>query len=215
MNTKMFRNREEGALQLAQALKGRELSDPLVLGIPRGGVITAAILAQELGAEMDIVLVRKLRHPFQPELAIGAVDEEGHGHLNMEASTVGGFDEDYLRREKEQRTEELKTRRDMFRAIRPAASMEGRSVILTDDGIATGSTMLAAVHVVKSRHPHKVIVAVPVAPPSTVEELRHQCEVVCLASPESFQAISQFYEDFSTVEDEQVCRVLSEFAPVA
>lgn len=214
MDTKPFRNREDAARQLAQELKGRELRDPLVLGIPRGGVITAATLAHELNAEMDVVLARKLRHPLQPELAIGAVSEEGEVHLNRDAAA--GVSEEYLRQEKERRMTELQSRRDMFRSIRPAASLEGRSVIVTDDGIATGSTMFAALEVFKAHHPHEVIVAVPVAPPSTVEELRPHCdEVICLMAPEWFMAIGQFYEDFSPVEDEEVCAVLSKFVPAA
>jgi putative phosphoribosyl transferase len=214
MATNTFHNREDGARQLAQELKGLKLHDPLVLGIPRGGVITAATLAHELNAEMDVVLVRKLRHPLQPELAIGAVSEDGEGFLTMEPESAGGFDEEYLRQEKAQRFAELKTRRDMFRAIRPAASIKGRSVIITDDGIATGSTMLAAIQIVKSHEPHEVIVAVPVVPPNTLEELRPQCDqVICLMSPSSFMAIGQFYEDFTPVEDEEACHVLGEFAP--
>jgi putative phosphoribosyl transferase len=211
MESETFRDREDAARQLAQELKGLELRDPLVLGIPRGGVITAATVAHELNAEMDVVLVRKLRHPLQPELAIGALSEDGQSILNPE--TTGGFDENYLRREKEERFAELKSRRDMFRGIRSAASMEGRSVIITDDGIATGSTVFAAVRVVKAHNPHEVIVAVPVAPPSTLKELGPQCDrVVCLMSPESFMAIGQFYDDFAPVEDEQACAVLGEFA---
>lgn len=211
---KTFRNRKDAGRQLAQALQSRKLHDALVLGIPRGGILTAAALAHELGAKLDVILVRKLRHPMQPELAIGAVDEDGQGYLNIEASTAGGFDEEYLRREKEQRLHELKERREMFRAMRPVAPMRGRSVIITDDGIATGSTMLAAVQIVKGHDPHEVIVAVPVAPPSIVEELHNACDdVVCLLSSGSGMAISQFYDDFAPVEDDQVCQVLSSHAP--
>jgi len=214
MEFKTFRDREDAARQLAQEVKRLELHDPLVLGIPRGGVITAATLARELNAELDVVLVRKLRHPLQPELAIGAISEDGQAFLNPEREVAGDFSEDYLRQEQEQRFAELKARREMFRAVRPMATMEGRSVIITDDGIATGSTMQAAIQVVKAHDPREVIVAVPVAPPSTLDELRPRCDhVICVASPLSFFAIGQFYDDFTAVEDEQACAVLSQFAP--
>jgi putative phosphoribosyl transferase len=212
--TRTFLNREEGGHLLAEELQGRALRDPLVLGIPRGGVVTAAAIAHDLGAELDVVLVRKLRHPMQPELAIGAIDEDGKGYLNVEPSLAGGFDEEYLRREKELRWQELKDRREFFRAIHSAAPMQGRSVIITDDGIATGSTMLAAVQVVKAHQPYEVIVAVPVASPSSVQDLRAACdEVVCLASPENFFAIGQFYEDFTPLTDDQVRQLLCTSAP--
>lgn len=211
MKSTSFLNREDAARQLAQELKRREFRDPLVLGIPRGGVVTAATLAHELNAEMDVVLVRKLRHPLQPELAIGALSEDGEVHLNSEV--VAGVGEDYLQKEKERRFEELKDRRDMFRSVRPAAPIEGRSVIVTDDGIATGSTMLAALQIVRSHQPYQLIVAVPVAPPSSLDELRAHCDdVVCLMAPTSFLAIGQFYEDFAPVEDDQVCAMLRDFA---
>jgi len=205
MAVRAFRNREDAAGQLAQELKALELHDPLVLGIPRGGVIVAAKLAHELDADMDVALARKLKHPMQPELAIGAVAEDGQVYLNP--------DEDYVNEERQGRFAELKERRDALRLIRPAAPMEGRSVIVTDDGVATGSTMFAALHVVRARKPHELIVAVPVAPPSTLEELRAQCDrAICLTSPEWFFAIGEFYDEFLPVEDEEVAATLREFA---
>lgn len=214
MEAQIFQNREDAARQLAAALRDRELRDPVVLGIPRGGVVTACVLAGELGAECDVVLARKLRAPHQPELAIGAVAEDGEVYLSPHAGKVPGVDDDYLAQERDERHGELDQRRRMFRDIRPAAALEGRSVIVTDDGIATGSTMLAAVEILKRKGPHELIVAVPVAPPGRLNDIRRRCDyVVCLQTPESFMAIGQFYQDFDQVQDDQVKDILKRFAP--
>ena len=207
----MFRNREDAALQLAQRLKARKLKDPVVLGIPRGGVVTAAILARELGAELDVVLSRKLRAPYQPELAIGAIGEDNEVYLNSFARKAAGVTEAYIREERDHQIAEITRRSKLFRAARPPVDVTGRSVIVTDDGIATGSTMLAALHVLGAQKPHEIIVAVPVAPPETIERFRPYCSrVECLLTPGDFQAISQFYEDFQQVEDEEAVRLLRE-----
>ncbi len=207
----MFRNREDAALQLAKRLQARKLKDPVVLGIPRGGVVTAAILARELGAELDIVLSRKLRAPFQPEFAIGAIGEDGEGYLNAFAREASGATETYIREERDHQIAEIARRSKLFRAVKPPADVTERTVIITDDGIATGSTLLAALHVLSAQKPHEIIVAVPVAPPETLESLRPRCShVECLLTPRDFEAISQFYEDFQQVEDEQVIRLLRE-----
>src|SRR3989304_1864618 len=163
--TIMFADREDAARQLAEKLKDLKLHDPLVLAIPRGGVATGAVLARELHADLDVVLSRKLRAPYQPELAIGAIGEDGEVYLNhgMEAATGGA--QAYLAQEREHQVGEIVRRQKLFRAVRPQAPVAGRSVILTDDGIATGATMIAALHVVKAQQPRETIVAVPVAPP--------------------------------------------------
>lgn len=205
----MFRNREDAARRLAEALKNRALKDPLVLAIPRGGVITGAVLAHELGAELDVVLSRKLRAPGQPELAIGAISEDGRVYLNHHAQEFLEEFKEYLAQEQEFQHAEIERRKRLFRGVRPQASAEGRSVIVTDDGIATGSTMIAALQALKRHHPLEVIVAVPVAPPDRLEEIEKWCdEVVCLYAPEEFRAIGQFYQDFTQVEDEQVLALL-------
>jgi putative phosphoribosyl transferase len=205
----MFHDREDAARRLAAKLRDRKLHNPLVLAIPRGGVVTGAVLAQELGAELDIVLSRKLRAPDQPEFAIGAISEDGHIYLNPRVSDLFGPSEDYLDQERSHQLAEIARRKKLFRAVRPKASMAGRSVIVTDDGIATGSTMIAALQVVKTQKPGELIVAVPVAAPDRLEEIRRWCDdVVCLHSPETFWAIGQFYDDFSQVEDEEVVEML-------
>lgn len=201
----MFENREAAARQLAVKLKVRKFHDPLVLAIPRGGVVTGAILAEELCAELDIVLSRKLRAPYQPELAIGAVSENGEVYLDPTISTMVELPPGYLEREKEHQISEIARRKNLYRSVKQQASLKGRSVIVTDDGIATGSTMIAALKVARAMNPRELIVAVPVAPPDRLEEvLRHCNEVVCLLIPPYFRAIGQFYFDFTQVEDEEV-----------
>jgi len=210
----MFRNREDAARRLAVKLKARELHDPLVLAIPRGGVVVGAELAQELGADLDVVLSRKLRAPGQPEFAIGAICEDGRVYLNKTVEGFLGSMEEYLEQEGGYELSEIARRKKLFRAIRPQAPIEGRSVIVTDDGIATGSTMIAGLQTIKARNPGEVIVAVPVASPDRLEEVRRWCDdVVCLLAPEDFWAIGQHYEDFTQITDDEVVELLREFAP--
>ena len=205
----MFKNREDAALQLAGRLKSRTLRDPVVLGIPRGGMVTAAVLARELGAELDVVLSRKLRAPYQPELAIGAIGEDGEIYLNSFAREMPGVTDAYILHERDRQIAEIERRGTLFRAVKPSVEVAGRSVIVTDDGIATGSTMLAALHVLSVRKAHEIVVAVPVAPPDALTALRPQCShIECLLTPESFAAISQFYADFQQVEEAEVVRLL-------
>ncbi len=208
----MFMDREDAALQLARRLRAGTLKDPVILAIPRGGVVTGAVLARELGAELDVVLARKLRAPYQPELAIGALGEDGELYIADFAHEVMGVNDAYLARERDHQAAEIEARRQRFRAVRPPADVAGRSVIVTDDGVATGSTMLAALHVLKTRGPHEVIVAVPVAPPDTVARLRPYCDrVECLVEPAYMGGISAFYADFEQVEDAEALRLLGEY----
>lgn len=209
----MFRDREDAARQLAIPLQQRTLRNPLVLAIPRGGVVTGAVLARELHADLDVVLSRKLRAPDQPELAIGAIAEDGEIYLNPYARELDLSDV-YLEEEKQRQMAEIARRQKLFRNVLPAALVTGRSVILTDDGIATGSTMIAALHIVKGQQPHEVIVAVPVAPPDRLQEIRQLCDdLICLMAPNYFMAVGQFYESFLQVENDQVVTILKDFAP--
>jgi predicted phosphoribosyltransferase len=209
----MFRDREDAGRQLAARLKGRKLTNPLILAIPRGGIVTGAVLARELGGELDVVLSRKLRAPGQPELALGAIAETGEIYLNHYAEQYRDALQEHLAEERTHQLGEIARRQKLFRAVRPPPRMAGRSVIVTDDGIATGSTMIAALKVLQGKQPQEVIVAVPVASPDRLEEVGRHCdEVVCLLAPEFFWAIGQFYEDFTQVEDDQVVALLREFA---
>jgi len=206
-----FRDREDAARQLAEHLKGRALHDPLVLGVPRGGVVTGAVLARELGAELDVVLSRKIGAPFQLEYAIGAVAEDGGLVLNSDAQEMPGVTAAYLEAARRTQLDEIGRRRELIRAVRPASRITGRSVIVTDDGIATGSTVIAALRTARERHPLELILAVPVAPPDRLDEVRKYCDdVICLSAPDDFHAVGQFYDDFSPVEDEEVVRLLRE-----
>ncbi|HVX64110.1 MAG TPA: phosphoribosyltransferase family protein [Pirellulales bacterium] len=209
----MFRDRADAAQQLAKKLRRRTFRNPLVLAIPRGGVATGAVLARELGADLDVVLARKLRAPYQPELAIGALSEAGEVYLNHHADEALGITEEYLAEERQRQLGEIARRKRLFRQVKPQEPIAGRSVIVTDDGIATGSTMIAALQMIKAQHAHETIVAVPVASPDRLVAVRQWCdEVVCLLAPETFWAIGQFYRDFSQVEDEEVVEILREFA---
>jgi predicted phosphoribosyltransferase len=183
------------------------------VAIPRGGVVVGAVLAEELGAHLDVVLSRKLRAPGHPEVALGAISERGLVYLNEDVSSAAGPEDEYLRTESRWQLEEIARRSRVYRAIRPLAPVEGRSVIVTDDGIATGSTMIAALQVAREQHPQELIVAVPVAPPDRLEEVAHWCDqIICLAAPESFRAVGEFYGDFGQVDDEVVITLLRRFA---
>jgi predicted phosphoribosyltransferase len=206
-----FRDRADAARQLAGRLKGRDLRDPLVLAIPRGGVVTGAVLARELGAELDVVLSRKLRAPYQPEYALGAIAENGQVTLNPDAWAAAGVSDEYLEAEQEHQLAEIRRRKKLVRGVRPAAAVTGRSVIVTDDGIATGSTMIAALQAVRAQHTHELIAAAPVAAPDRLAEVRRWCDdAVCLLAPAVFWAIGEFYDQFDAVEDDEVLRLLRE-----
>lgn len=211
----MFRDRNDAGLQLARKLRSRELSHPVVLAIPCGGLTIGAILARELGAELDIVLARKLRAPGQPQLALGAVSEGGQLQLNHFAGDVADVTPRYLAQEQRQQMAEIARYQELFHEVRSPLQLSGRSVILTDDGIATGSTMMAALSAVKARNPREVIVAVPVASVESARALariRAQCdEFVCVYSPPLFWGIEEYYADFSPVPDEQAVELLRSF----
>jgi putative phosphoribosyl transferase len=209
----MFRNREDAGLQLAQQMKGRALHDPLVLAIPRGGVPIGVVLARQLGADLDIVLSRKLRAPGQPELAVGAISEDGRTFLNEHGRRLVPQFNDYLMDERQHQLAEIAHRKALVRSVQPKASIADRTVIVTDDGIATGSTLLAALNTVRLQNPRELIVAVPVASPDRLDVIREHCDALyCLRSPPDFRAIGCYYEDFQAIADEEVVRLLREFA---
>lgn len=204
----MFRNREQAAQLLAQRLARYRGKNPLVLAIPRGAVPMARIIADELQGELDVVLVRKLRHPQQQELAIGSIDEVGHAFLSDYARQLE-IPESYLEAEKREQLDILKQRRHLYTHDRPSINPTERTVIVVDDGIATGSTVIAALHLLRTKKPAKLIVATAVAPATTIEKIRpYADEIVCLEIPWEFYAVGQFFEDFSQVSDEEVCQIL-------
>ena len=206
----IFRNREQAARLLAEKLTAYKGKNPLILAIPRGAVPMAKLIAEALGGEFDVVLVRKLGAPGNPEFAIGAIDETGWAYLGPYAA-MAGADSGYIERIKAQELATIRKRRAQYSPLHPPIDPQGRIVIVIDDGLATGSTMLAALHALRSRAPQKLVCAVPVAPPDTLEKVGEKSdEVVCLHAPENFQAVGQFYADFGQVEDEEVIALLSE-----
>jgi len=205
----MFRDRADAGERLALRLKKRSLIHPLVLAIPRGGVGVGAVIATELGAELDIVLSRKIRAPGQPELALGAISEDGQIYLSPYVRGMLRELEPHIKHECEIQKSEIKRRQELFRSVRPQVALEGRSIILTDDGIATGATLIAALQTIKLKKPKEIIVAVPVGSSDRVAEIRSMCDdVICLMTPEDFGAVGQFYENFEQVEDEEVLEML-------
>ncbi len=206
---KLFQDRADAARELAAALAAYRGKNPLVLAIPRGAVPMGRVLADELGGELDVVLVRKLRAPFNPELAVGAIEESGWAHIADHASSAGA-DEAHLQTERETQLEALRARRKMYTPARAPLDPAGRIAIVVDDGLATGETMIAALHAVRSRKPSRLVCAVPVAAPDSLRRVApYADEVVCLHAPADFQAVGQFYATFSQIEDEEVVALLN------
>jgi putative phosphoribosyl transferase len=204
-----FKDRSDAAYQLVERLSSYKKKHPLILAIPRGGIPMGAILAQQLQGDLDIVLVHKLGAPAQPELAIGAVDEGGEIYLHPYAKRLQ-VPKFYLEEEKLEQLHTLKQRRRLFTPHREPLEMKDRYVIVVDDGIATGSTMVAALHCIRTKKPKEIIVAVPVASVEAFKTVKKSADhVVCLDTPEPFYAVGQFYEDFSQVSDEEVIELLN------
>lgn len=205
----LFRNRQDAARRLAERLARYRGCNPLVLAIPRGAVEMGRILAEELDGELDVVLVRKIGAPGNPELAIGSVAENGEVVVSPWAEDAG-IPESWIEQEAQRQLAILKERRRRYTPDRLAVSPEGRVVVVLDDGVATGSTMRAALEQARARAPRKLVAAMAVAPRQTVAELaRVADEVVCLASPEPFIAVSLFFDDFSQVSDDEVMDILA------
>jgi predicted phosphoribosyltransferase len=212
----VFRDREDAGLQLAHRLACRPLHDPLVLAIPRGGVVVGAALAHALGADLDVVLTHNLCDPDDRALALGAIAETGQLHLNRRGEEVADDLEEYLVEEGRYQTAELARRKHFYRGGRPAARIEDRSVVVVDDGLATGATMIAALKAVRDRHPREVIVAVPVLASAELEAVGRWCdEVVHVLAPRWIPAIDQVYEAFPLVEDETVAELIRPFLSAA
>lgn len=210
---RIFVNREQAGHHLAARLKERPLTDPLVLAIPRGGVVVGAVLAEELHADLDVVLARKLRMPGNPEYALGAIAETGAVYLNIDAEKLAPQMQGYLDQECRHQMAEMDRRRNSFRQGRAPSSVAGRSAIVTDDGIATGSTMIAALRALKMQQPRELIVAVPVASPDRLRQVESECDAaLCLIETPLLQAVGHFYRDFTPVEDDKVIALLNRFA---
>lgn len=206
----MFKDRIEAAELLAQRLLRYRGQSPLILAIPRGAVPMGVVLAQQLAGELDVVLVHKLCAPFQPELAIGAIDESGHASLAPHAASVGATPA-WITAEKNRQTQVLQQRRRLYRPMRPPIPMRERLVIVVDDGLATGATMVAALTAVRRARPARLVCAVPVASSDALALVKGLAdETICLSVPPMFQAVGQFYEHFPQVSDDEVAQCLNQ-----
>ncbi len=216
MKKDIFDDRHEAGRLLAQRLAHLGEEKPIVLSLPRGGVPVGFEIAKLLKAPLDVILVRKIGVPGQPELALGAVVDGTRAHtiVNHELMDTLGISEDYLRQQTENQLAEIDRRRKIYLGDRPYLHISGRTVIVVDDGIATGSTVLAALEAVRRADPQRIVLAVPVAPPESIKQLSEQVdEVVCLMTPAWFGAISRFYIDFHQISDDEVVAYLTARAP--
>lgn len=185
----LFDSRADAARQVAAALFAYRGRNPLVLAIPRGAVEMGCVLARELGGELDVILVRKLRSPLSPEFAVGAVDESGWAYIAPHAASAGA-DTEHLQREKQTQLEILQRRRAQYTPSRLPIDAKGRIAIVVDDGLATGATMIAALHAARAKRPERLVCAVPVAAPKSLERVRpYADEMVCLERPSRFSPL--------------------------
>lgn len=209
MYSLLFEDREEAGRLLADRLASEDLPNGLVLGVPRGGVVVAAVVARELALPLDIIVPRKIGAPTNPELAVGAVTQDGTVIYNSVLLQRLRLDERDLERQVELEIEEIERRMMLYRGSRVPPDCVGRTIILVDDGIATGYTVLAALRSLQQAGPRKVVLAVPVAPSETLDRLKPEVDrVICLESPPDFYAVGQFYLHFGQTSDREVIALL-------
>ena len=202
----MIHNRESAAQELAQRLQKYKGEDGVVLAIPRGGVPVAAPIAKSLGMPLEVTLTKKIGHPANPEFAIGSVSLK-----SMAVDDRAEVPDEYVQREVERIRESLKEKYKLFMGNRQHVPLQGKTVIIVDDGIATGKTLEATVKLVKTEQPAKIVIAVPVAPPESIPRFESMVdEVVCLLTPPYFQAVGQFYEEFYQTSDDEVIQLMQE-----
>lgn len=209
MGRLLFNDRRDAGRRLAKRLASRDLPNPVVLGIPRGGVTVAYEVSRSLGVPLDVVIPRKIGAPGNPELAIGAVAQDGTLVVDQALVNMLGVEERYLEEEAARQKAEIQRRLARYRQGEPAVDLKGTAALVVDDGIATGATVLAALRGLRSERPDRLVLAVPVAPPDTLQRLSTEAdEVICLATPEPFYAVGQFYRHFEQTTDEEVVELL-------
>ena len=205
-----FRDRREAGQLLAKQLdfiKGKE--GVIVLGIPRGGVVVAHEVAQAIGAPLDVYITRKIGAPYNPELAIGAVASDGGMVLDRDLIQQLGVPEDYVEKETERQRREIERRTREYRGDRPPPELAGKTVVVVDDGVATGATTMATLRALKEQEPKELVLAVPVGPPDTIRELGKEADrVICLSTPRLFWAVGAFYAVFDQTSDAEVKQLL-------
>ena len=209
----MFTDRRDAGRRLARRLHGYASQQPAVVALPRGGVPVAYEVARALDAPLDVIVARKVGAPGQPELGIGAVVDGDHPEtvLDQQAIALLEVDRDYLRSEIERQLREIRRREVAYRGGRPPLGLAGRTVIAIDDGLATGSTMRAALRAIRGAGPRRVVLAVPVAPLDALAGLAREVdEVVCLATPADFDSVGRFYRDFAPTSDAEVVHLLAD-----
>ncbi|MCR2831489.1 phosphoribosyltransferase family protein [Acidithiobacillus ferrooxidans] len=208
-----YASREAAAELLAHSLAAYDGKDPLVLAIPRGALPMGRIIANALHGDLDVVLVRKIGAPGNPEYAVGAVDESGRIWMDPIAGRLG-IGEQYIRDEAARQLEVIKARRAQYTPIHPAIDPRGRVVIVVDDGVATGATLGAALRLLRQQRPARLIAAFAVAPPDTIARLHPLADdLVYLSAPEPFHAVGEFFTDFREVKDEEVLEILRKTPP--
>ena len=206
---KPFANRVDAGRAMADNLCYLKSKDTVVLGIPRGGIIVGAEVARILGSEFDIVLTRKLGAPGNPELAIGAVSENGDIILDKILAFEAGVGKEYIQEEKARQLVEILRRNKIYRKLCPKVPLKGKTAIIIDDGIATGATMQSALMAVRREEPKSVIAAFPVGTQDSITKLsQYADEIICLRLPDYFSAVGQFYLEFPQVSDEEIVKIL-------
>ena len=205
----VFKDRVDAAKRLAKKLEWLKKEDPVILAIPRGGVVTGDVISSELGVKLDIVVSRKIGAPHNPELAIGAVTHDGSYFPNVDITTMLNVPQKYVDSEISAQIKEIERRLMKFRGTKEY-HLEGRTVVLVDDGIATGATMFVAIQWVKKQNPKQLIVAIPVGPKETIDQMNKVVDkVVILQAPVYFNAVGEFYREFDQVDDYQVQEIMS------
>jgi len=206
----MFKNREDAAKKLAKKLEWLKNESPIILAIPRGGAIVGNVIASELGAKLDIIVSRKIGAPDNQELAIGAVMHDGSYFPNERLMIMLNIPQNYINQEIAVQMKEIDRRLIRFRGSKEY-DLEGKTIVLVDDGIATGATMFVAALWIKKQKPKKLIIAIPVGPKETVGKLAEIADTVVLHSPVFFNAVGEFYQEFDQVDDYEVQEIMSKY----